>query len=148
MGRLQNDSNAQSGRLVSSRRNHVVVSQAEPDSLQAGKDDCQTPRRPLDQACLQLEPKKGTGNKEDLSRDEKTKSTSTCGGNNDLTSDMTWLTHHGTGDMGSCGKRLFFTSRIMQPTRTSITTTTTTQPTNARPKNWYDSGSRPKQRRH
>ena len=28
---------------------------AGPDLLEAGKDDCHTPRRPLDQSCLQLE---------------------------------------------------------------------------------------------
>ena len=33
-----------SGRLVSSKRNHFVDPQAEPDLLEAGKDDCQTPR--------------------------------------------------------------------------------------------------------
>ena len=49
----------------SSKRNHVVDPQAEPELLEAGKDDCQTPRRPLDQSCLQLEPSyiKGTRNK-------------------------------------------------------------------------------------
>ena len=46
--RLDNESSAQSGRLVSSKRNHVVDAQAEPDLLEAGKEDCQTPRRPLD----------------------------------------------------------------------------------------------------
>ena len=54
MGRLHNESNEKSGRLVNSKRNHVVDPQTEPDLLEAGKDDCQTPRRPLDQTCLQL----------------------------------------------------------------------------------------------
>ena len=51
LGRQHNESNAQGGRPVSSKLNHVLVSQAEP-----GKDDCQTLRRLLDQACLLLEP--------------------------------------------------------------------------------------------
>ena len=43
------DDNGQYERLVRSRRNHIVDSEA-------GEGDCQAPRRPLDQACLQLEP--------------------------------------------------------------------------------------------
>ena len=76
----EKESNAQSGWFVSSKRIHVVDPQAEPDSLEAGKDDCRTPRKLLDQACLQLEPssinqaKKGIGNKEDRPRDGKTTS--------------------------------------------------------------------------
>ena len=42
--RMRNESNAQSGRLISSKWNHVVDPQAEPDLLEAGKNDCQTPR--------------------------------------------------------------------------------------------------------
>ena len=48
MGRLHNESNAQSERLFTSKRNHAVDSLAEPDLLEAGKDDRQ--------ACLHLEP--------------------------------------------------------------------------------------------
>ena len=36
--------NAQSGPLVSMKRNLLVDPEAEPDSLVTGKDDCQTPR--------------------------------------------------------------------------------------------------------
>ena len=67
--------NTQSGRLASSVQKHDVDSQAEPDLLEAGKDDCRTPRRPFDQARLQLEPsninqaKKAIANKEDHPRD-------------------------------------------------------------------------------
>ena len=52
---LHNESNAGSGRLVSSKRNHVVDPQAEPDLLKTANDDCQIPQRPLGQAYLQLE---------------------------------------------------------------------------------------------
>ena len=38
---LHNESNAQSGRLVSSKQNHVADPQAEPDLLEAVKDDCE-----------------------------------------------------------------------------------------------------------
>ena len=57
--------------------------QAELDLLEAGEDDCQTPRRQSDQACLQLEPsninhaKKSTGNRENQPIYGKTTSTST-----------------------------------------------------------------------
>ena len=44
MGRPHDESNAQSGRLVGSKRNHDVDLQAEPDLLEAGRDDYRTPR--------------------------------------------------------------------------------------------------------
>ena len=68
---------------ISSKRSHVVDPQAEPDLLEAGKDDCQTPRWPLDQTFLQLEPsyidpaQRVQENKEDRPRDGKTTSTLT-----------------------------------------------------------------------
>ena len=40
--RQHNESNAQSGRLASNKRNYVVDPQAEPDLSEAKKDDCQT----------------------------------------------------------------------------------------------------------
>ena len=55
----------------------------QPNLLEAGKDDCQAPRRPLDKSLSptgtqQYQPsKKNTGNKEDQLRDGKTTSTST-----------------------------------------------------------------------
>ena len=66
-------------RQCSSTRNHVVGPQTELDLLEAG--DSRTPGRPLDQACLQLEPssikqaKRVPQNKEDRPRDGKTTST-------------------------------------------------------------------------
>ena len=44
-----------SGRPVGSKRNHVVDLQTEQDVLETGKNGCQTPRRSLDTAYLQLE---------------------------------------------------------------------------------------------
>ena len=66
MCRPHNESNAQSGRFVSNKRNHVVYPQAELDSVVFGKDVGQTPRRSLDQACLQLEPRPGKRVEADL----------------------------------------------------------------------------------
>ena len=40
VGRLHNESNEQSGRLVSSKLNHAVDPQTEQDLLESGKDDC------------------------------------------------------------------------------------------------------------
>ena len=83
VGRVHTESNTQSGRLANIKQNHVVDSQAEPDLLEAGKDDCQAPRRPLDHARLQLEPSninlaKGLPQtKEDQPRDGRTTSTLT-----------------------------------------------------------------------
>ena len=42
--------------IAANKQNHVVESQAEPDLLESGKDDCQAPRRPLERTRLQLEP--------------------------------------------------------------------------------------------
>ena len=49
--RLDNESNAQSGRLVCSKRNHVVDPSAEPDLLEASKDDCQAPPKTVGPSC-------------------------------------------------------------------------------------------------
>ena len=109
--------------------------QAEPDFLKAGKDDCQTPRRPLDQAYLQLEPsnqakgywKKGIPAKrwEDdlnicLQPDRSNRD------NNDLTSDMTWLTTAEDSSKSDAMESDFTNSRLKQPTRPTIPITTTT----------------------
>ena len=70
VGGLQKESNAHSGRLVSRKLNHVVDPQAEPDLLEAGKDDCQTPKTVGPSLCptgtqLYQPNRKGTRNKED-----------------------------------------------------------------------------------
>ena len=51
VGRLHTESNTQSGRLASSKHNHVVGVHAEPDPLVPGKNDCTT-----NKSRLQLEP--------------------------------------------------------------------------------------------
>ena len=129
------------------KRNHVVDPQIETDLLEAGKDDCQTPRRPLDQACLQLEPsnvkhaKRVAESKEDWPRGGKMTSTYNYNQTdptetiNDLTSDMSWLTTaEDISTWECCGKSDFIQravlEQIAQPT-TPITTTTTTQLNNA-----------------
>ena len=77
--------------------------EVQPDVLEAGKDDCQTPRRPLDQACVQLEPvyvnqakrvpeTRKTG-QEDGKTTQRLLGTRQINRDiNDLTSDTTWLT--------------------------------------------------------
>ena len=68
-------------RQCSSTRNHVVGPQTEPDLLEAGRGGSQTPKRPLDQACFQVEPssvkqaQRVPENKEDWPRDGETTST-------------------------------------------------------------------------
>ena len=75
-----------------------------------------------------------TGNKEDQARDGKTTSTpaynQTDPGDNDLTSDMTWLTTAEDSLKWDAVESDFISSRLKQPARpaTLITTTTTTQP--------------------
>ena len=95
--RLHAESNAQSGRLASNKQNHVVDS---PD-LEAGKDDCQAPRRPLDHS--NWNPAIST--KQKGYRKQGRPATSWEGvlntylqpdrmnsDSNDFTSDITWLT--------------------------------------------------------
>ena len=118
------DSNAQSGRLDSSRRNHVVDPQAEPNLLEAGKDDCQTPRRLLDQACsssikqAQRCRKQGRAAKrweDDLDiyfqPDRSNRDT------NDLTSDMTWPTTADDSSKWDAVESDLKRSRLKQPAR-------------------------------
>ena len=119
------ESNALSGRLVCSKRNHVVVPQTEPDSLEAGKDDCQTPRRPVDPACLQLEPININQAKripEPRKTSQEMGRTSTCNqtdptDNHDLTSDMTWLTTAEDSSKWDAMESDFKSSRLKQPAR-------------------------------
>ena len=84
VGRLDKQSNTQSGRLASSKQNHVVDYQAEPDLLEAGMDDWLSTAKTVGPSSSpagtqQHQPsKKVTANKEDQPRDGKTTSTSTC----------------------------------------------------------------------
>ena len=96
--------------------------QAELDLVEAGKDDCQTPRRPLEQA---LSP---TGTQQHQPSTEGTRHT---GDNNDLTSDMTWLTTTEDTSKWDAMESDVINSRLRQPARptTSTNTTSTTQPT-------------------
>ena len=124
VGRLLDDSNARSGRLDSSRRNHVVDPQAEPNLLEAGKDDCQTPRRLLDQACSSSikqarryrEQGRAAKRWEDdldiyFQPDRSNRDT------NDLTSDMTWPTTADDSSKWDAVESDLKRSRLKQPAR-------------------------------
>ena len=113
--------------------------QAEPDLLEAGKNDCRTPRRRLDQTCLQLEPssinqarkQRRPAKRWDDDCDICLKPTRSNRGINDLTSDTTWLTTAEDSSKWNAMESDVISTGIGQPASptTPITTTSTTQPT-------------------
>merc|ERR1712136_328009 len=127
---------------MGSKGNHVVDPQTEQEKLETGKNDCQTPRRTLDEAYPPTEPS-------DINRAEMVAEARKTGQvvgrrqrivttNQNQTETTMFSRRTRVGSQGhkmarsqTPWKATFAGSRLKQPTRptTSITTTTTIKPT-------------------
>ena len=140
MGRLHSAHNPLGGRPVGSKWDHVVDPQAEQHALEVSKNDCQTPRRPLDKTHLLMEPgdsnraqrvSEGRKTSQEMGRRHQFILTTN---HNGLTNDTTSLTAAQDGLKWDFMESDFVNSGLKQATRlTTLTVATATiTPTKAR----------------